>query len=104
MGFAQTIKKIDALNPCLDNCTFLQTRPLLDGERTFNDIKVFKPLDQHLHELLNAPRLGEVKPSEFLNKARRAIKVEDMTLRNIYGLITARSSDILVDCFWMSNR
>ena len=84
-GLCSDNQKIDALIPCLDNLTFLQIQPLLDGEHTFNDIKVFlfqqfsKPLDQHLHELLNAPSLGEVKPSEFLNEARRAIKVEDMS-------------------------
>ena len=32
-----------------------------------------------MHELLNAPSLGEIKPSKFLNEARRAIKVEDMS-------------------------
>ena len=84
-GLRSDNQKIDALIPCLDNSTFLQIQPLLDGEHTFNDIKVFliqqfsKPLDQRLLELLNAPSLGEVKPSEFLNEARRAIKVEDMS-------------------------
>ena len=40
-----------------------------------------KPLDQRLHELLNASSLGEVKPLEFLNEASRAVKreVEDMS-------------------------
>ena len=84
-GLRSDNQKIDALIPCLDNSTFLQIQPLLDGEHTFNDKKVFliqqfsKPLDQRWHELLNAPSLGEVKPSEFLNEARRAIKVEDMS-------------------------
>ena len=32
-----------------------------------------------MHELLNAPSLGEVKPSKFLNEARRAIKVKNMS-------------------------
>ena len=57
----------------------------MDGEHTFNNVKVIliqqisKPIDQRLHELLNAPSLGEVKPSEFLCEARRAIKMEDMS-------------------------
>ena len=80
-GLHSDNQKIDALILCLNNSTFLQIQPSLDGEHTFNDIKVFliqqfsKPLNQRLRELLNAPNLGEVKPSEFLNRARRAIKV-----------------------------
>ena len=62
-----------------------------------------KPLDRRMHELFKAPSLDEVTPSELLREAGRVIKMEDMTDAVLCEILMTRSSDSLVNCFWLSN-
>ena len=74
-------QKINALISCLDGLNFLDVQALLDREHILdgvkNSLKLFKSLDQRLQELISVPSLGDVKPSEFLSRARDAISSAD---------------------------
>lgn len=85
LGLNSNHEKIDALIPCLDSNEFVSIQDLLDGEHSFEEVKVCliakfsKSLDQSLQELLSLPSLGDLAPSKFLTQARREISKNDMS-------------------------
>ena len=81
----QDAEKVDALISCLDSDSSAIIQPLLSHGSSYTEIKQLlietytAPLDERLQSVLDSTNLADVKPSQFLSRARATISTTDMS-------------------------
>ena len=78
-------EKLHALIPCFDHETLGLVQPLIFRNHSYEQMKIFliekftPSLAERVHTIMSVDSLGNVKPSEFLNRLRSSISEDDMS-------------------------
>ena len=78
-------EKLHAMIPCFDHETLGLVQPLISWNHRYKQMKIFliekftPSLAERVHTIMSVDSLGDVKPSEFLNRLRSSISEDDMS-------------------------
>ena len=90
--------KIHALISCLDADSLAMVQPILGPNVPYAQVKQLlldtytAPLDARLQDILNVSSLGDLKPSQFLARARARISKNDMSDSVLIEILVAKLS------------